>query len=232
MAVIKFLLTAKDLSQRNMGKTSFSHSRRTFSALSTSNIPITEVFFDESGMRRFFEIEFGVKGSSTEAIMESRKRTNWIRNKMPVIEMWREIDETLPKGYIDPESEVGRQFTEIQKQYKSHDTLDALLEIAKVEEIDNLPLLASDPKVSKILGLVGKDEPISKIAEKTGTVISSMTELHRDITSVWADGVMKQEARFVPRANKLFRSIKKKGWATFQHKGHRYVIRDGEDLQP
>lgn len=81
----------------------------TFSCISSANEHLYDVIYDETTMRRFFD--FNCTGTRPKSFDEINK---YLDNS---IYFWKSIDEDSEDGYFDPDNEVGRQITQIQKMY-------------------------------------------------------------------------------------------------------------------
>lgn len=224
LSVLKFLLTSKQIAQRDMGRTRFSKGDRTFSALSSSNVPVSEILFDPTGMRRFFEIEILADIKKEGGLELTYERVDFIKS-LDMFDLWRQIDEEGP-GYILPNTALWERMVEIQNGYKKPDNLDFLFEIAQGEGCEHLPLDEGNDKESLVLDLAKEGLGIKKIQEEADVILSTATQFYIDIKEDWAGADYKDEIRWIPKDMKLMARCKQKGWSVLQINDTWYILRE------
>lgn len=201
ITALKALLTATDLTNREMRTTKHSTRKRTFSPISTSNDPITSVIYDPTGMRRFFELHFKVeKGHGPiQDIID-----------LDPYRIWLGIDHTLPRGYVYPGSEFGLKMAAVQDTYKRHDPLDWALEYVDYGEI---PALRIDDGVEEILK---QCEEGDKWPDLDGTpyILAHVPGVRKKYTDWLKDEMGEETARYVPQGDRFLLSLKSRGYAT------------------
>lgn len=123
IAAFKQVLTAQVLTSRVLYTTKQMKMPRIYSGISTSNPSMVDTIYDDTGMRRFFEIpvQADTQGNPVELI-----------TKMESLAIWRGIDENLPQGYLPAKSPGFQKLREIQDSYKKADLLDMYLEHAEM----------------------------------------------------------------------------------------------------
>lgn len=151
MAGLRKLITEDKITQRNMRENSHSKKRRTFSPISTSNLPLTQTLPDDSGMRRFYEIEMKATYNAD--------RINTLK-AMDIESIWRGIDENLERGYIYPGSDMHKKLMDHQKNLKHRSIIDDCL-----ENMDEVPILVNFPEAQEIQKLVDDKKTIEEICE-------------------------------------------------------------------
>lgn len=116
---IKKVLTQEDFLTRAMrSHKQFKH-KRTFTAWATTNVSIVDVLGDETGMRRFFQIE---------SRQEAGKQYDHDRvAKYDFLALWKSIDENLERGYLFSGSEYWEKLQEVQKTYIPKTQIDLFM---------------------------------------------------------------------------------------------------------
>ena len=116
---IKKILTQEEFIIRAMrSHKQFKH-LRTFTALATTNISIVDVLGDETGMRRFYQIE------SSQPAHEQFNHED-VAN-FDFLALWKSIDENLARGYLFPTSKNWDKLKEVQKTYIPKTQIDIWL---------------------------------------------------------------------------------------------------------
>lgn len=119
MANLKSILTSDTLYIRKMGGQGQMTVPKTFVPISTANEPLYDVIYDESGMRRFFQLDLNPpKNMSTFDVGKVAELATRAE------EAWRGVCEWDDNPVWDWNSEVGKKITAIQKTYKPHTTVD------------------------------------------------------------------------------------------------------------
>lgn len=108
-STLKSILTADYLDTRVYGTQKQAKQKITFVPISSANHHLYDVVYDETSMRRFFEVH------CTAERPESFAEINKYLEHADVF--WRGIDEDLEDGYWHPNSEIGQEITKIQSQY-------------------------------------------------------------------------------------------------------------------
>ena len=107
--ILKSILTGDKLDARVYQTQQQAKRDITFSCISSANSHLYDVIFDETSMRRFFDI-----------ICEAKKPESYyeINNIYKLtLDFWQGIDENNDAGYFDPNNEIGKQITAIQNSY-------------------------------------------------------------------------------------------------------------------
>jgi hypothetical protein len=123
MANLKSILTSDTLYIRKMGGQGQMTVPKTFVPISTANEPLYDVIYDESGMRRFFQLDLNppehLSTFDVDKVSELAARAE---------EAWKGVCEWDNEPVWDWNSEVGKKITAIQKGYRPHTTVDDWLE--------------------------------------------------------------------------------------------------------
>lgn len=119
MANLKSILTSDKLYVRQMGGQNQLTVNKTFVPISTANEHLFDVVYDESGMRRFFELDLqvpeGMSSFDHAIIADLSSRSE---------EAWKGVCEWQNEPVWDWNSEVGKKISKIQKTYKPHTNVD------------------------------------------------------------------------------------------------------------
>lgn len=111
-SVLKNLLTSDELNFRELGTHTINKDRRVFSAFGTSNMSVVDVIKDESGMRRFFEIDIDVKNRDSN---DGRERVGTWKTADHLM-MWKSINENDDYGMLT--DGLKRKLAEVQATYR------------------------------------------------------------------------------------------------------------------
>jgi hypothetical protein len=116
---IKKILTQNEFLVRQMRSHKQLKVQRTFTAWATTNISIADVLGDETGMRRFYQLE-------SEQPANEQFNHDDVAN-FDFLVLWRSIDEDLSRGYLHPGSRSWEELKEIQKTYVPKSQIDLWL---------------------------------------------------------------------------------------------------------
>jgi len=109
---LKNFITADEVDVRILGTNSNVKKFQSCSFIGTSNKPITEMVID-SGMRRFFQID-------------AQDKLEWdVINNIDYVELWRNINENRPQGYI---LEQKAAISDAQKQLETEDYIKTFID--------------------------------------------------------------------------------------------------------
>lgn len=108
-AFIKQLVTGDYIDARVFSTQKQAKKKITFSCISSANSHLYDVIWDETTMRRFFEFHCMAKATG-----DFTKINRTLENS---VYFWKGINENLDDGYFDPDSELGREVSKIQKAY-------------------------------------------------------------------------------------------------------------------
>lgn len=123
VANLKSILTADKLYIRQMGGQTQMTVNKTFVPISTANERLYDVVYDESGMRRFFQIDLETpEGLATfdQAKVKELADTS--------LEAWRGVCEWDDKPVWDWNNEIGKKILAIQKTYRPHTNVNDWIE--------------------------------------------------------------------------------------------------------
>lgn len=115
---LKTIVTRKELVFRQMGGQKQIKMDKKFVPMSTANHHLYDVIYDQTGMRRFYELnseqEQGIQFDNAEVASI----------KQDMIKVYRGINEHNQKGFLDFGSEVGKRIQAIQSSYKPRTSID------------------------------------------------------------------------------------------------------------
>lgn len=112
-AILKSMLTSKDIDARIYGTQNLMKRDLTFSCISSANLHFADVIFDEQTMRRYFEF------TCETTVPKSKKEwTERMTFQDYFLDVWLDVDENLEEGYLQLEQdEIGKKIAEIQRSY-------------------------------------------------------------------------------------------------------------------
>ena len=151
LAGLKKLLTEDKITQRNMGTNHHSKKRRTFSPAATSNQPMAQILPDDSGMRRFYEMEMEAE-PNTQRIMQLRA--------IDATQIWQGIDEKLERGYIVEGSAIHAKFLERQQALKHRSIIDDCL-----DNMEDIPIRRDSAEAATLLKLEAEGATIKQLEQ-------------------------------------------------------------------
>jgi len=201
MAGLKKIITEDKITQRNMRETSHSKKRRVFSPVSTSNQPIAQMLPDDSGMRRFFEIEM-----KAEPNISRIKKLRAIAAHL----IWQGIDENLEHGYIVHGNSLHDKLLEHQANLKHRSILDDCL-----ENIEELPILENSVKGREVSEIISKENSLSTAQakiESLGLSVVKVYEYRRSLRDWTAENMDQYLAKFLPGIAKLPTDLENRGF--------------------
>ena len=216
VAGLKKLITEDKITQRNMRETTHSKKRRTFSPISTSNQPLAQLIPDDSGMRRFFEIEMLAEYNS-ERIMKLRS--------MDVLSIWEGIDEKLERGYVVEGSRMHKKLQEHQANLKHRSILDDCL-----DNMTELPLLENTELAREFLELEesGNEQGILEKAGTNDYQIFKVYEYRKILRELCEENLDKFLAKYLPGTQKLPSDLLNRGFLVLHKdkKNIRIIVKD------
>lgn len=192
LAGLKKLLTEDKITQRNMGTNQHSKKKRTFSPAATSNQPMAQILPDDSGMRRFYEIEMEAE-PNTQRIMQLRA--------IDATQIWQGIDENLERGYIVEGSALHTKFVERQQKLKHRSILDDCL-----DNMEDLPIMRESTEGAILLKLETEGATTKQIetrAEELGLKAYKVFEYRKMVKEWCEDNIDKQLTKWLPGNNRL-----------------------------
>lgn len=131
LANLKSLLTEDEIKVRKYHSQDQMSVRKSFVPVSTANKHLYDVIFDETGMRRYFEIELGTpEGGGTFDKVTVAKLAEQAENA------WRGINENSDLPVWDWQSKTGRKISEIQASYKPATNVDEFIDTCDIVKSD------------------------------------------------------------------------------------------------
>ncbi len=121
---LKSILSMETVKIRTLGSQEQSDIRIHATPIATCNRPIWEIIGDESGMRRFFQLEIGLKDAFDKPGIFDEMEA--LYEKLPLL--WNGVDENRELGYLIQGSDVFRNVNEIQNGYRKRTSLDMFLD--------------------------------------------------------------------------------------------------------
>lgn len=214
VAGLKKLITEDKITQRNMRETSHSKKRRTFSPIATSNQPLIQLLPDDSGMRRFYELEMNAE-PNTARIQKLRAINATL--------IWQSIDENLELGYIVEGSEIHTKLKEYQTSLKHRSVLDDVL-----ENIDTLPIL-EDSDEARQLAECAKPADAEKLAETMGLLHYKTIEYSKLLKDWTEDNIDSYLKKFIPGTTKIAMDLRTRDFFVYGRDPKSYRIFVTED---
>lgn len=208
-AAFKQMLTSVKITQRNMRETSHTKKRRTFSPISTSNVPITQVLPDDSGMRRFFEI--GVDSPKEKAWGNVEKL-----QKLDMVKVWTGVDENNNKGFIYQGSEALRLFREYQAGLKHRSIIDDCLE--NMEEVPLTVEQAEKLNITETLKSISDDKQIKAKLEDKGFIPYKPFAYRRILADWVSENMDRNFGKYLPGNNRIAVELQSRGYFVLENK--------------
>ena len=221
IASFKHLLTATTLNPRTMYTTKQTKMDRRYSGIGTSNPPMIDTIYDETGMRRFFEIHFNIKGTSIYPDLR----------KIDPVALWQGVNENLEGGYIPTGSDNFKRLREIQDGYKRADLIDIAMEHG---DIDTIPLSVHDEKFKGIVEVVNGKEKIKAedLEAKFGIELVPVHRFRKEIVDWIGDNIERAATKYVKGVNTFPTTLLEKGFAVIKfHKAYKVVCEDSTPAQ-
>jgi len=203
MTSLKYILTAEKMFNRVYHTQTFQRMLRQFSGISTSNGSLTNMIYDPSGMRRFYEIPVNPNRNT--------ERYKHINN-MESLKIWKGIDENDRKGYIKTDSKEFYKLQKIQKSYIKKDALDIYLDATLESDQLGMFTVAEAEKEGYIakfsaFNKTGKQEAM---ADKIGIDVLTIHDFRENLLGFYADDM--DEKRWLQKREGLRDSLKAKGY--------------------
>jgi len=220
IAAFKQILTSKMVNPRTMYTTKQSKMKRVYSGIGTSNPPMIETIYDDTGMRRFFEIHFNIKQGSIYEELQ----------KIDPLALWQGIDENLPAGFIPADSREFLMLREVQAGYKRADLIDVTLEHG---DLLNPPLHVDTEKYKRLLDIMGKvkgEIPIKELESQAGVQLILVHQFRRDVLDWVKDNVEYAATKFVKGVNTFPSAMTEKGYGVIKRGNSFRIVCDGETL--
>jgi len=226
IASFKKLLTATDINHRVLGTHNSTKASRTFSGISTSNLPLTSVIYDPTGMRRFFQIEFQCDKRGAQ------ERVDRIKENIDILKIYQAIDETDSHGFIRSDSPIQKALVEVQNTYKARDLLDVLLEsMLESHSLVPIPTIGYEKTVEKIMATLEKGHTIHDIFSTFSIDIFSEAQLRKEISQWAKEFGYSQELRYLPSPQTMLRRLSNKGFVVKKVKGlEKVFVASADDL--
>lgn len=241
VAGLKNLLTADAVSWRELGRHTINNVRRKFSAIAASNIPLTDVILDDTGMRRFFEIVIGRE--TRMEFSEHQEVFGWKEQElgahpetaMDPLLIWRSIDENLDEGYLV--GEVKNAVRKIQDGYRRADLVEWILDNAGTGVIRPLHQDEAPDGMQKHLDTLADAREIKAYLDTLpGRHFDIVPSLRVEKTfREWMREYIPSQANYIPARERFAERLKSKGFLTIHRKARTYILTltnpESEDLE-
>jgi hypothetical protein len=192
MANLKYLITMKTNMRRMYHTQEMADSPRTFSAISTSNHPLINTLYDDSGMRRFYEIVCYIEpeDKSFEGLpyIDNRDKIEAEKAMRIFKNMWRGIDELREYGYITADQRI--EMEKIQFGYKRLNCIE-MYEAYEASEgdlqfigIDDNSQVERIEELAEELKTLNRSKFVSTMRDK-GFLLTSIMEYRKNVQN-WA----------------------------------------------
>lgn len=241
VAGLKNLLTADAVSWRELGRHTINNVRRKFSAIAASNIPLTDVILDDTGMRRFFEIVIGRETRMEYA--EHAEVFGWKEQElgdhpetaMDPLLIWKSIDENRDEGYLV--GDVKTAVRKIQDTYRRTDLLQWILDNAGSGVIRPLHVSAAPEGFAEHLaGLTDARTIKAYLDGIPGQPFDIAPAMRVEKTfRDWMRDYVPSQANYIPSRERFAERLKSKDYLVLHRKARTYVITinnpESEDLE-
>lgn len=240
VAGLKNLLTADAVSWRELGRHTINNVRRKFSAIAASNVPLTDVILDDTGMRRFFEIVIGRETRMEYA--EHAEVFGWKEQElgtqpetaMDPLLIWRSIDENLEEGYLV--GEVKEEVRRIQDTYRRVDLVQWILDNAGSGVLRPLHSEEAPEDLAKNLEALGDAKAIKDhldaMKDQPWDIVPSM-RVEKTFRE-WMREYIPSQANYIPARERFAEKLKAKGYLVIYRRARTYLITirnpESEDL--
>ena len=232
VAQLKKLLTEDAISYREMRTTIIHSAPRTFSAISTSNVPLVNIIRDDTGMRRFFEIVAARKDFDHELHHYFLGEKNQELGDQPETAMdpllvWTSVDEKRDDGYLI--GETRRKVKEIQATYRRKESIDWALENGLTSGIPALVKLDDEEYGVHIQWMNHAERTVYECKEYLGNLpgrpLTLMTSV--SVEKAFRSWIEENEGRgrgdYLPRRDNFAMAMQSKGFALLQKKS-KYIF--------
>lgn len=213
IAAFKQILTAKIVNPRTMYTTKQAKMKRIYSGIGTSNPPMIETIYDETGMRRFFEIEFQITEGSIFADLQ----------KIDPVALWQGVNENLIGGFIPVGSANFKALREVQRGYKRMDLVDAALEYG---ELEHDPILARDEMVQQIeTAIATQSKPnIDQLEKELNIQLIPAFKFRASVVEWVKENVESAAAKYVKGVHSFASSMQEKGFYIVRLKRENFIV--------
>lgn len=230
VAGLKNLLTADAVSWRELGRHTINNVRRKFSAIAASNVPLTDVILDDTGMRRFFEIVIGrdnrMEFAEHQEVFgwKEQELGNHPETAMDPLLIWRSIDENLDEGYIL--GEVKTAVRRIQDTYRRTDLVQWILDNAGSGVIRPLHQdEAPDGLITHMDGLTDAREIKAHLDSLKDQPFDLVPAMRVEKTfREWMREYIPSQANYIPARERFAERLKSKGFVVIHRKARTYVL--------
>jgi hypothetical protein len=230
VAGLKNLLTADAVAWRELGHHTINNVRRKFSAIAASNVPLTDVILDSTGMRRFFEIVIGRE--TRMEFSEHQEVFGWREQElgaqpataMDPLLIWRSIDENLDEGYLV--GEVKNAVRKIQDSYCRMDLIEWILSNAGSGVIRPLHQKeAPDGLAKQIDSLRDAREIKAYLDSLPGQPFDVAPAMRVEKTfREWMREYIPSQANYIPARERFAERLKSKGYMVLHRKARSYLL--------
>lgn len=240
VAGLKNLLTADAVSWRELGRHTINNVRRKFSAIAASNVPLTDVILDETGMRRFFEIvitrETRMEYAEHAEVFgwKEQELGNHPETAMDPLLIWKSIDENLEEGYLV--GEMRGKVRAIQDTYRRTDLVEWVLTNAGSSIIR--PLHSQEcpegleKKLEAFTEVKAAKDYLDTIKDRPFDIVPAM-RVEKSFRE-WLREFSPSQANYIPSRDRFAERLKAKGYLTLYRKSRFYLITitdpESEDL--
>lgn len=166
LATLKYIITMRTNTRRLFHTQRMQEDVRIFSAISTSNKPLINTIYDDTGMRRFVEIECKVEAGDKKYLKlpfiesadpeKKRKAENIYKN------VWRGIDENRKDNYMTPD--LQKQLEALQGTYKKINCIEMFEIYSESEDEIGYIKQTQTELVERLDAMVEKHKGLKKMA--------------------------------------------------------------------
>lgn len=228
VAAFKKILTAKVLNPRVLYTQKRMKLNRIYSAISTSNTPMVDTIYDDTGMRRFFEIPVHADSKDNPVkLLKELEFEEEKKGKMHSQWLWQGIDENLKGGYAPAGSEGFEMIRAVQDTYKRGSIIELVLEHA--EDLEHYPVEIKSSlgiKIQKIIDNLPHNTSFTDMAKKIEKNVVPIHQIRREMAEWIKDNMGYDEARALKRSHNLGHALKSLGYMVIDYNNSQRVICD------
>lgn len=230
IAAFKKILTASEINPRELGSQREIKMDRIAAAISTSNNPLSDTLFDDTGMRRFFEITVQRPPGTPEGSRNDDLLDYWMKkgedNFDPKL-FWEGINENLVDGYAPPRSP---ELEMIQKQQKvTNKVVDTVKMILDSEDFMYTPSYVADAdmdEVEKQVSRFKKGSTSKKMGVDLGYDLIALPRFRKELVETLEEEFGSGSGRYVKQLRRFSEDMERRGILLISFENTLYVACD------
>ena len=224
IAAFKKILTASEINPRELGSQREIKMTRIAAAFSTSNQPLTDTLFDDTGMRRFFEFTFQRPPGSPEG-SRNDDLLDWLMKELDPSIFWKGVNEHLTDGYAPPRSEQLALIQEAQK--KTNRVVDSVKMILEDDDFLFTPIYTKDYKdfdhVKTYMEDLKRDASAKKMSSDLGFDVIPLPKFRKELVDCMEEEFGRGSGRYVKGIRRFGEDLDRRGVLLLNHQTSIYV---------